>query len=625
MPRREHKPEHDKLRYRDLLRVYKVFGNHYKSHWPQLALAYCGMLGNVLITLLLPWPLKLILDYVILKHPLPPEAAFVTRWVGAEPLTLLLAFALTYALLHLLDSFISFWHKVGMLMVGVRMKNEIRERIFGHLLRLSLSFHGRARGGDLAYRLTSDVQRLPALLLHLPQNFFYRLFVVGSHISLMWVMEWRLALVAFSVIPILSYYQRRIGLGLQKASRKKRSKESDVTSMIAENVASMALVQAYGREDAQQQRFQSENRQSLEFGLLAMKLSKLFKRTSDILVAFGTAAVLYYGATLAWQGAITAGTLVLFASYLRKLYSPIDRFASLLLDAAQAQVAADRLIELVECDMVIKDAPHAIAAPSLQGRIAYRNVTFAYDTGENVLRNLNMLVEPGEMIAVVGHSGAGKSTFVSLLLRFYEPQQGQILIDGRELQDFTVKSLRAQITVLLQDAKLFKASVRENIGFGKMEATEEEIAAAAQSAQAREFIMQMPEGYDTIISEGGDNLSGGQRQRLNIARALMRNTPILILDEPATALDAVTEAKMHAALAELTKGKTTFIIAHKFSTLAAADKILLLEKGMPAAFGRHEDLMKTSGAYRELYELQLAPLQMLGEGKSERMAVEASD
>jgi len=620
MPRREHKPEQDKLRYRDLLRVYKVFGSHYKSYWRQLALAYCGMLCNVFITLLLPWPLKLILDYVILQHPLPQEAAFITRWLGTEPLTLLLALALSYAFLHLLDSFVSFWHKVGMLMVGVRMKNEIRQRIFGHLLRLSLSYHGRARGGDLAYRLTSDVQRLPALLLSLPQSFFYRIFVIGSHISLMWAMEWRLALVAFSVIPILSYYQRRIGLGLQKASRKKRNKESDVTSMIAENVTAMALVQAYGREDTQQQRFQSENRQSLEFGLSAMKLSKLFKRTSDILVALGTAGVLYYGATLAWSGAILPGTLVLFASYLRKLYSPIDRFASLLLDAAQAQVAADRLIEVVECDMVIKDAPHAITAPPLQGRIEYRNVTFAYDTGGDVLRNVNLLVTPGEKVAVVGHSGAGKSTFVSLLLRFYEPQQGAILIDGHELQDFTVKSLRAQITVLLQDAKLFKASVRENIGFGKLEATEEEIMRAAQLAQAHEFIMQMPQGYDTLISEGGDNLSGGQRQRLNIARAIIRNTPILILDEPATALDAVTEAKIHEALEELTKGKTTFIIAHKFSTLASANKILLLEKGMPAACGTHEQLMAISRTYRELYELQLAPQQTLDEVNGGRWA-----
>ncbi|MGH7599378.1 MAG: ABC transporter ATP-binding protein, partial [bacterium] len=241
----------------------------------------------------------------------------------------------------------------------------------------------------------------------------------------------------------------------------------------------------------------------------------------------------------------------------------------------------------------------------LPGRIEFKNVSFAYNKrGKEVLKNLNFAVEPGETVALVGHSGAGKSTLVSLLLRFYDPQQGKILIDRRNIRRFTVKSLRSQITILLQDAKLFRQTVRENIAFGKVGASEEEIIEAAKLAEAHDFIMQMPEGYDTMMEEGGDNLSGGQKQRINIARAIIRNTPIVILDEPATGLDAKAEAKINAAIQRLTRDKTTFIIAHKFSTIAGADKILLLEEGQLAHQGRHEQLLCESAAYRELYELQ---------------------
>ena len=598
--------DNERISYKVLLRVYKVFGNHYKNHWKQLTVAYLGLLLTVAFGLLVPWPMKLILDHVILKTPLPEKASFITNWFGSAPLTLLMILVLSFIVLHVIDSFVSYYFKVGMVMVSIKIRREIRERVFAHMQRLSMAFHESYRSGDLIFRMMSDLRELPTILLNVPQNFVYRIFTIGAHVGIMWIMSPQLALVAFSVIPLMYYFNRRIGTKVQRATKKKRNTESNIASIISENATGMALVQAYGREDLLQSRFADENRQSLESTLTATRLSKVFSRISDTLVAFGTCGVAYYGGSLALDGVITPGTLVLFVSYLKKLYSPLDKFSDMLLDLTRSQVTAERVLELVDCDLIVQDSPNAILAPAFRGRVEFRNVSFGYKKDVTVLKNLNFVVTPGETIALVGHSGAGKSTLTSLLLRFYDPQQGQILIDGSDLRDYQLKSLRAQLTVVMQNAKLLNKTVKENIAFGKIGATDDEIIHAAQLAQAHDFIMEMPEGYKTRILQGGENLSGGQKQRLNIARAVIRNSAIVILDEPATALDANAEVKIHAALEELTKGKTTFIIAHRFSTIAHADKILVLNEGQLVGFGTHDQLMQTCEPYRELYELQTA-------------------
>ncbi|NUO78555.1 ABC transporter ATP-binding protein [candidate division KSB1 bacterium] len=598
----------ENINWKILKRAYKVFAPHYKTNWKLFAVSIGSLFVTALLSLITPWALTMILDHVVLKQPLPHKFAFLEQWFGSEPTVLLAVFSIAFVVISSVDSIVSYLQKVGFLIVGVNMSAEIRERIFKHLQKLSLSFHEVFRSGDLVFRLTSDLREMPMLLIGVPVAFFGRIFIIVTHMVVMLSIEWRLALIAFSVMPILYYYNRRTGSGMHKATKEKRSKEGNVTSLISENVTGMALVQAYGREDLQHARFQAENRKSLQSGLEAMKLSKIFKRVTDMLTAVGTAGVVYYGGHLALDAMLSIGTVVLFTTYLRKLYSPLDKFAEMFLDIAKSQVSAERILELLEYDNVVVDTPHAVPAPPLQGRLEFRNVDFAYAPGVEVFKNLNLKIAPGEVIAIVGHSGAGKSTFVNLLLRFYEPQGGEILFDGQPSNNFTLQSLRSQMTVVMQDARLFNKTVRENLAFGKPGVTEEEIVQAAKLAQAHDFIMAMPEGYDTMIAEGGDNLSGGQKQRLNIARAIVRNTPIMILDEPATALDARTEANIHAALESLMAGKTVFIIAHKFSTISRADKILVLEKGRDAMFGTHEELMRTSRSYRELYELQLRPL-----------------
>jgi ATP-binding cassette subfamily B protein len=342
----------------------------------------------------------------------------------------------------------------------------------------------------------------------------------------------------------------------------------------------------------------------MEAQLRALRMHRTYSRISDFLIVLSTAGVLYWGGHFALDGGLLPGTLVVFVAYMRDVTGSFEKFTGLFIGLAKSQVAAERLLELVQNEMVIEDDPAAVPAPPLRGRIEFKDVSFSYKAGQEVLKNLSFVVEPGETIALVGHSGAGKSTLISLLLRFYDPQQGEILIDGENIRRYTLKSLRQQMTILLQDAKLFRQTVRENIAFGKVEATEEEIVEAAKLAEAHEFILQMPEAYNTPMHEGGENLSGGQRQRLNIARAMIRNTPILFLDEPTTGLDSRAEAKINTAIQRLTSGRTTFIVAHKFSTIINADKILLLEEGQLAHQGTHAQLLQKSPQYRELYELQ---------------------
>jgi ATP-binding cassette subfamily B protein len=599
------------LRSTSLVRIYTVFGPHYKKYWQALLVASVSLLAFIGVEALAPWPLKFVVDYLILHKPLPGDMAFLQTLRATDPQLLLLLCAVSIVVLAVLAAFLSYVIKYWVASIGAHMSADIRERVFAHLQRLSLSFHDATRSGDVAYLLTSDVKEIRRLLLDLPQECARRLVTFGTYAVVMLTLDWRLGLLALSTVPLLYFVTRYFGAGLQTAMKQRRQQEGIVASLIAENVTSMALIQAYGREEMVQDRFRGENKDSLAAQLRALRLQKTYSRLADFLTTMSTAAVLYFGGRAALRGEILPGTLVVFVAYLRNIYLAVEKFSELFLGLAKSSVSGERLLDLVENDLVMQDEPHAVPAPAFQGRVVFHNVSFAYKKGQEVLRQLDFVVEPGETVALVGHSGAGKSTLISLLLRFYDPQHGHILIDGRDIRTFTLKSLRDQITIVLQDAPLFRQTVRENIAFGTLDATEEEIIAAAKLAEAHDFIMQMPDGYETVMSEGGDNLSGGQKQRLNLARAIIRDTPILILDEPVNGLDAKAEAHINAALQRLTRGKTTFIIAHKFSTITSADKVLLLQAGQLAHQGTHAQLLHESAQYHALYELQLGQQQAL--------------
>ena len=590
----------ERLDQRRLFNLYRAFGPLYRPHTRALVWSFTGLGLSTITTLLLPWPLKMVLDHVVLGRALPVQLGWLSRWAHGEPLLLLLVLSAGYLGLRLLDSLFTYVHRVGLMVVAQKMATEIRERLFAKLQRLSLSFHGGTRSGDLVLRLLSDVSDIKIVLIEVPQTAALQVALLATHATLMFVLDWKLALVAFAAIPPMVLYNRRVGGNIQAAAKERRSREGEVASLVSENVTAMALVQAYGREDLLHERFQSENRASLASGLRAMKLSKSFKRVSDLLVAGGTGAVLWLGGRLALQHQLSPGTIVLFVAYLRNLYNPIDKISQTILDAAGATASGERLLDVLESEQVLPEEAGAIEAPPLEGRVEFDGVTFGYRRGEPVLRDVRFTVEPGETIAVIGHNGAGKSTLLSLLERFYDPQAGAIRLDGRDLRELKVDSVRRQIAVVMQESRLFQKSVRENIRFGKQGATDAEVERAARLAQAHEFIMAMPQGYDTLVREGGESLSGGERQRINIARAIVREARLVILDEPSTALDARTEAAVRSAMRELTRGRTTFLVAHSAATWREADRILLLEHGRVAGLGTHEELERTCEAYREL-------------------------
>lgn len=592
------------FKWSEYFRILKTFKRHYRKYWKILAVAWSSLLVTTLLTVAKPWPIKLVLDYVLLKEPLPGHLSFLNSMMEVRWIWVLAIVSSFVLLIAFLDSTFSYINKYFIAVAGEKIVADIRERIFGHLQSLSLSFHDNYRSGDLVYRLTSDVKDLKKILIDSIQDIGNRILSISAITITMLLMDWRLGLVAFAVVPILFVFTKHFSEEVTIASKKKKKKESEVASTVQEIMSSIAMVQAYGQEDREMKRFAGQNQKSLESELRAIKLSKTFKRVSQMTIATGTFLVLFYGGTRVISGAISVGDLVVFVSYLKSLYGPIDKFTLLLIQQAKALASGERVVELVEKDLVLEDAPDAVEAPLFKGKVDFNNVSFAYKNGKPVLRNLNIHVLPGQTIALVGHSGAGKSTLVRLLLRFFDPIEGEVLIDDVPLRKFKLKSLRRQMTIVMQDAILFRKTIRENIAFGRPDASDEDIINAARKAQIHDFITSLPRGYDTMIDERGENLSGGQKQRLSIARAIIRDAPILIFDEPTTGLDASLEAEISKAIENMTEGRTSFVIAHRFSTIMKADQILLLEEGAIAEQGTHDQLMKQNDRYRKLFEMQ---------------------
>jgi ATP-binding cassette subfamily B protein len=512
--------------------------------------------------------------------------------------------ALAIVVLTALRTLADYANTIGFALVGNRVLTQVRNELYRHLQGLSLSFHTKARSGDLILRVMSDVNMVKdvAVTAALPLLASGLIFV--GMVGVMFWLQWKLALVALAFLPLLWFWTFRLGRRIQQAARKQRKRESAMAASAAEAIGAIKIVQTLCLEGVFADSFLRRNKKSMKEDVKGARLSAALGRTAGFLIATSTALVLWYGAHLVISGELSPGDLVVFLAYLKMAYRPIQEFAKYTARLAKASAAGERVLDLLDRTPEVRDLPGAVPAPPLTGAVCFDGVSFAYEAGRPVLDGIDFSVNPGEHVALVGPSGIGKSTIVSLMLRLYDPMQGRVLIDGRDLREYTLASLRSQISVVLQDTLLFAASVRDNIAYGAQNATNEEIEAAARLANAHEFIRALPAGYDTPLGERGATLSAGQRQRIAIARAAVRRSPILILDEPATGLDEENQRAVLEALERLAEGRTTFSITHDLQHAARADLILYLEHGRVFERGTQHELLQTNGRYANLFRLQ---------------------
>jgi ATP-binding cassette, subfamily B, bacterial len=558
-----------------------------------IAFAFLSLIGATAMELLSPWPIKLVIDYVLLAKPLPSNLVWMQPLFANGALFALIVISCSIAIIALLSGGFAYLQTYLSAKVGYEMVYTLRRELFSHLQRLSLSFHNRSRSGELLNKVASDTNLIRDVFSDWAIHFVAQLIMLVGVLAIMLAMNWKLAIVVTATLPLLFVVLYFLNRRIRLSARSQRKQEGKVVSRLSEVLSSIALVQAFGREDFEHERFAAESAQSLEAGLKNARSAAAVSKTIGLFTALGTAGTVMAGALLAMKGEITPGDLLVFVAYVNGLYRPIRDLGKIWAKFSRARVSAERVSEVFAIEPDIHDFPDAREAINLKGEIAFDHVTFGYEGAAPILDDVSLLIRPGERVALIGASGAGKSTLVSLLLRLYEPQGGAIRIDGRNLAAYTRESLRREIGIVLQDTILFGASIRENITYGKPDATLDEVEHAARAAHAHDFIAQINDGYDALVGERGCMLSGGQRQRICLARALIKQPSILILDEPTSAVDPESAAAIDEALNEIHSGKTQLVIGHQFSSFAKFDRVLALKGGKVIEVDANDKLIST--------------------------------
>ncbi len=553
-----------------------------------------------------PWPLKIILDNVVGEHKLPPWLDDFLRpfMSSGTKMQIAAAAAIATILIALLGAAASYLANYYTTSVGQWVANDLRLRTYHHLQQLSLNYYNTHEMGTLLSTITADVQTIQNFASSSTLGILVDMFTIVAMLIIMFWLNWDFTLIAVGVTPFMLLMVSRFKKAVKKATREVRKQQSNIVAVVQQGLESMRVVKAFGRQDLEQEELSEVSKATVEAALKARRVKALLSPIVAVTVSLCTAFVLWRSSSLILKGTMTAGALTVFLSYLTKFFKPVQDLATMTNTIAQTAVGVERVRAILEANDVIEERPDAREPEPLKGEIKFENVAFAYNKDAPVLTDVNFEIKAGQMVGVVGPTGGGKSTIVSLIPRFYDPSGGKVSVDGVDIRDYKIHGLRNQIAYVLQETVLFRGTVAENIAYGRGSATRDEIVEAAKLANADEFISKMPQGYDTMVGDRGDTLSGGQRQRIGIARALIRNNPILILDEPTAALDTESEQLVMEALERLMKGRTVITIAHRLSTIRNSDKIVVLKGGVVAEEGSHDELMARDGVYAELYHIQ---------------------
>ena len=582
----------------DLIKPYKKW----------LFIIFAAMLLETAMSLLGPWPLKIIIDSVVGHHALPHWLG----WIKDLPfednrMALAGAAALGLILIALVGGIAGYIDNYFTESVAQYVANDLRKKVYHHLQRLSLTYYDTHQIGNILSTMTSDISTIQSFASSALLSILIDALTILGMLGLMFYMNWDFALIAVAVTPLLLFFVARFKTAVKKATHEVRTQQSTLVTVLQQGLESVRAVKAFDRQDLEETNLKNISMTAVQASLKARKVKSLLSPVVGLLVAACTAFVLWRGAHLVLIEAMTLGGLTVFLSYLGKFFKPVQDLAKMTTSIAQASVALERIQAILDTDTVIPQKPDAIETKDVKGHIDFEHVAFAYNADAPVLSDVHFSIKAGQRIGICGPTGGGKSTVVSLIPRFYDPTKGTVKIDGVDITNYQLhgdKGLRDQIAFVLQDTVLFFGTIRDNIAYGKQGATQKEIETAAKLANADEFIAKMPHGYDTMVGERGLTLSGGQRQRIGIARAIIRDSPILILDEPTAALDTESEKLVMEALEHLMTGRTVIIIAHRLSTIRDADKIVVLKGGYVAEEGTHDELVASNGIYAELYHIQ---------------------
>jgi ABC-type multidrug transport system fused ATPase/permease subunit len=577
-----------------------------KPYRGSLAVMLCAMMLQMVATVAAPWPLKVVLDSVVGSHKLAPWMDHLLAPVlhGQSKMAIAAAAAIALVIIAVLGALASYVANYYTTSVGQWVANDLRLRTYDHLQRLSLNYYTTHDLGTLLSTITADVQTIQGFASSSTVGIVVDLLTIIGMLGIMFWLNWDFALIAVALTPFMLLLISRFKKAVKKATKEVRKQQSEIVNVVQQGLQSMRVVKAFGRQDLEEEELSTVSKATVEAALRARRVKALLSPMINVIVSGCTAFVLWRSSALILHGEMTAGELVVFLSYLTQFFKPVKDLATMTNTIAQTAVGVDRVRAILEAGDVIPEKPDAVEPPPLRGDVAFENVDFSYNKAAPVLNKVSFEIKAGQMIGIVGPTGSGKSTIVSLIPRFYDPESGHVTVDGLDVRDLKVQGLRKQIAYVLQETVLFRGTVAANIAYGKANATRDEIVAAAKLANADEFIAKMPQGYDTLVGDRGDTLSGGQRQRIGIARAVIRNNPILILDEPTAALDTESEKLVMEALERLMKGRTVITIAHRLSTIRASNKILVLKDGVLAEQGNHDELMALGGIYAGLYHAQ---------------------